>query len=84
MAVGTPGVGRPCVAVAQARDRIQRRGGQIAIQPRPGRAHRHPKTGHPSRLTVAKLSGAGLLMVEKHYGHLLREHAAKALVSLTL
>lgn len=30
-------------------------------------------------LTVAQLSGASLLMIEKHYGHLLREHAAKAL-----
>ena len=35
-------------------------------------------------LTVAQLSGASLLMIEKHYGHLLREHAAKALASLTL
>ena len=35
-------------------------------------------------LTVAKLSGTSLLMIEKHYGHLLREHAAKALASLTL
>ena len=35
-------------------------------------------------LTVAQLSGTSLLMIEKHYGHLLREHAAKALTSLTL
>ena len=35
-------------------------------------------------LTVAQLSGMSLLMIEKHYGHLLREHAAKALASLTL
>ncbi len=35
-------------------------------------------------LTVAQLSGTSLLMIEKHYGHLLREHAAKALASLTL
>jgi len=35
-------------------------------------------------LTVAQLSGTSLLMIEKHYGHLLREHAARALASLTL
>jgi integrase len=35
-------------------------------------------------LTVAQLSGTSLLMIEKHYGHLLREHAAKALAALTL
>ncbi|MBI5716609.1 MAG: integrase [Burkholderiales bacterium] len=35
-------------------------------------------------LTVAQLSGTSLLMIEKHYGHLLREHAANALASLTL
>lgn len=35
-------------------------------------------------MTVAQLSGTSLLMIEKHYGHLLREHAAKALASLTL
>ena len=35
-------------------------------------------------LTVAQLSGTSLLMIERHYGHLLREHAAKALASLTL
>jgi integrase len=35
-------------------------------------------------LTVAQLSGTSLLMIEKHYGHLLREHASKALASLTL
>lgn len=35
-------------------------------------------------LTVAQLSGTSLLMIEKHYGHLLREHAAKALASLTI
>jgi len=35
-------------------------------------------------LTVAQLSGTSLLMIEKHYGHLLRAHAAKALASLTL
>jgi integrase len=35
-------------------------------------------------LTVAQLSGTSLQMIEKHYGHLLREHAAKALASLAL
>ena len=35
-------------------------------------------------LTVAQLSGTSLQMIEKHYGHLLREHAATALASLTL
>lgn len=35
-------------------------------------------------MTVAQLSGTSLLMIEKHYGHLLREHAARALAALTL
>jgi integrase len=35
-------------------------------------------------LTVAQLSGTSLQMIESHYGHLLREHAAKALASLAL
>ncbi len=35
-------------------------------------------------LTVAQLSGTSLLMIEKHDGHWLREHAAKALAALTL
>lgn len=35
-------------------------------------------------LTVAQLSGTSLQMIEKHYGHLLREHAAKALARLAL
>jgi integrase len=35
-------------------------------------------------LTVAQLSGTSLAMIEKHYGHLLRDHAASALASLTL
>lgn len=35
-------------------------------------------------LTVAQLSGTSLLMIEKNYGHLLREHAAKALAALAL
>lgn len=35
-------------------------------------------------LTVAQLSGTSLQMIERHYGHLLRDHAAKALASLAL
>ena len=35
-------------------------------------------------LTVAELSGTSLLMIEKHYGHLLRDHAATALDKLAL
>jgi integrase len=35
-------------------------------------------------LTVAQLSGTSLAMIEKHYGHLLRDHAAKALEALAL
>jgi integrase len=35
-------------------------------------------------LTVAQLSGTSLQMIEKHYGHLLRDHAAKALASLEI
>jgi len=35
-------------------------------------------------LTVAQLSGTSLAMIERHYGHLLREHAAKALEALSL
>lgn len=35
-------------------------------------------------MTVAQLSGTSLVMIEKHYGHLLHEHAAKALALLTL
>lgn len=35
-------------------------------------------------MTVAQLSGTSLLMIEKHYGHLLREHAARALAAPTL
>jgi hypothetical protein len=35
-------------------------------------------------LIVAQLSDTSLLMIEKQHGHLLREHAAKALASLTL
>jgi integrase len=35
-------------------------------------------------LTVAQLSGTSVKMIQEHYGHLLQEHAAKALASLTL
>lgn len=35
-------------------------------------------------LTVAQLSGTSLQMIEKHYGHLLRDHAARALASLMI
>ncbi len=35
-------------------------------------------------VTVAQLSGTSLLMIERHYGHLLREHAAAALALLAL
>lgn len=35
-------------------------------------------------MTVAQLSGTSLAMIEKHYGHLLRDHAANALAALAL
>jgi integrase len=35
-------------------------------------------------LTVAQLSGTSLQMIERHYGHLLREHAANALARLAI
>lgn len=35
-------------------------------------------------LTVAQLSGTSLQMIERHYGHLLREHATNALAKLAL
>ena len=35
-------------------------------------------------MTVAQLSGTSLAMIEKHYGHLLRGHAADALAKLAL
>lgn len=35
-------------------------------------------------LTVAQLSGTSIIMIEKHYGHLRLDHAAKALDSLTM
>lgn len=35
-------------------------------------------------MTVAQLSGTSLSMIEKHYGHLLSEHAANALAGLAI
>lgn len=35
-------------------------------------------------LTVAQLSGTSILMIERHYGHLTREHSKSALEKLTL
>lgn len=35
-------------------------------------------------LTVAQLSGTSVAMIEKHYGHLTRDHARAALATLTL
>jgi hypothetical protein len=35
-------------------------------------------------MTVAQLAGTSLLMIEKNYGHLLREHAKAALGKLAL
>ena len=35
-------------------------------------------------LTVAQLSGTSVMMIDKHYGHLLRDHAANALSKLAL
>ena len=37
-----------------------------------------------STMTVAQLSGTSLLMIEKHYGHLLHDHAAQALAMLAV
>ncbi len=39
---------------------------------------------HLDTMTVAQLSGTSLAMIEKHYGHLLRDHAADALGKLAL
>jgi integrase len=39
---------------------------------------------HLDTMTVAQLSGTSVLMIEQHYGHLLREHAANALAKLAL
>lgn len=35
-------------------------------------------------MTVAQLSGTSVMMIDKHYGHLLRDHAANALSKLAL
>jgi integrase len=35
-------------------------------------------------LTVARLSGTSIAMIERHYGHLRAEHAAAALATLAL
>ena len=35
-------------------------------------------------LTVAQLSGTSVRMIEKHYGHLTRDHARDALARLRL
>jgi hypothetical protein len=35
-------------------------------------------------MTVAQISGTSLPMIEKHYGHLLHDHAANALAGLAL
>ena len=39
---------------------------------------------HLDTMTVAQLSGTSVMMIEKHYGHLLRDHAANALALLAL
>jgi integrase len=39
---------------------------------------------HLDTMTVAQLSGTSVMMIEKHYGHLLSTHAAKALAMLAL
>jgi integrase len=41
-------------------------------------------TGGCDLFTVAKISGTSVAMIEKHYGHLQREHARAALESLSL
>ncbi|EIL98234.1 tyrosine-type recombinase/integrase [Rhodanobacter sp. 115] len=40
--------------------------------------------GGMDSLTVARMAGTSLAMIEKHYGHLLHEHAAKAMAGLAL
>jgi len=41
-------------------------------------------TGGTDLFTIAKLSGTSVAMIEKHYGHLQREHAREALEKLAL
>lgn len=40
--------------------------------------------GGMNSLTVARMAGTSLAMIEKHYGHLLHDHAAKAMAGLAL
>lgn len=40
--------------------------------------------GGMDSLTVARMAGTSLAMIEKHYGHLLHDHAAKAMAALAL
>lgn len=40
--------------------------------------------GGMDSLTVARMAGTSLAMIEKHYGHLLHDHAAKAMAGLAL
>jgi site-specific recombinase XerD len=40
--------------------------------------------GGMDSLTVARMAGTSLAMIEKHYGHLLHDHAAKAMAGLGL
>lgn len=40
--------------------------------------------GGMDSLTVARMAGTSLAMIEKHYGHLLHDHAAKAMAELAL
>ena len=41
-------------------------------------------TGGMDSLTVARMAGTSLAMIERHYGHLLHDHAAKAMAGLAL
>ena len=41
-------------------------------------------TGGMDSLTVARMAGTSLAMIDRHYGHLLHDHAAKALARLNL
>ncbi len=41
-------------------------------------------TGGMDSLTVARMAGTSLAMIEKHYGHLLHDHAAQAMAGLAL
>ena len=40
--------------------------------------------GGMDTMTVAKMAGTSIAMIEKHYGHLLHDHAAKAMAGLAL